>query len=104
MSKARRLKLHEELVELLGSRNVYFQRPETTKMIYPCFVYSRSTGYNPRANNKSYLWVDCYSLTYIHKDPDDELPEKVRNHFNYISQGTPYKADNLYHEVFTLYY
>ena len=30
----RRLKLHEELCDILGSRNVYFQPPETVKMKY----------------------------------------------------------------------
>ena len=37
----RRLQLHEELCSVLGSRNVYFQPPETIKLTYPCIIYSK---------------------------------------------------------------
>ena len=37
-----RYELHEFLCEILGSRNVYFQPPESVKMKYPAIVYERT--------------------------------------------------------------
>ena len=34
-----RLILHDELITLLGSSNVYFQPPTSIKMNYPCIIY-----------------------------------------------------------------
>ena len=45
----RRLELHEILCTILGSRNVYFQPPESIKMNYPAIVYGlddmQTTGF-----------------------------------------------------------
>ena len=37
-----RLELQSKLEELLGSRHVYYQAPESVKMEYPAIRYSRS--------------------------------------------------------------
>lgn len=104
MANPRRELLNQEFKDILGSENVYYQPPESQSMEYPCIRYETTSGYNPKADNKSYLWVDCYNVQYIHKDPDDEMTAKIRNHFEKCSQGSRYKADNLYHDIFTLYY
>ena len=39
---ASRIKLQAKLEELLGSRNVYYQPPETLKIEYPAIIYSKS--------------------------------------------------------------
>ena len=49
-----RLDLQTELEELLGSRNVYFQPPESLRMNYPCIRYTRSSGETTFADNKPY--------------------------------------------------
>ena len=49
-----RLDLHEKLVEILGSRNVYFQPPATVKMQYPCIIYKRNVMDAAYANNSKY--------------------------------------------------
>ena len=46
----RRLLFHEVLCEVLGSRNVYFQPPESVKMCYPAIVYARN-GIKPTYEN-----------------------------------------------------
>ena len=38
-----RLELQNKLEELLGSRHVYFQPPESVKMEYPAIKYSMTT-------------------------------------------------------------
>ena len=35
----RRNELHEKFCDLLGSRNVYFQPPESVRLVYPCIIY-----------------------------------------------------------------
>ena len=65
--------LQDELKALLGSNNVYFQPPSNLKMKYPCFVFALGSGSQSMADNKTYLYTDRYSLTYISYDADDEM-------------------------------
>lgn len=101
---ASRLKLQSELEELLGSRNVYFQPPESKKLQYDCIVYHRSKIDTRKADNRSYTMLDRYDLTLIYRNPDSELPKKILEHFQYCSHTSFFTVDNLNHDVFTLYY
>lgn len=101
---ASRLELHEELCELLESRNVYFQPPESTKMKYRCIRYSKSEPNLKRADNKIYSKVNRYDGVVMDYDPDCEIPDKLLDHFEMCSLGKPYVSDNLNHFPFTLYY
>ena len=98
-----RLELQTILEELLGSRNVYFQPPESIKMKYPAIVYYRSDIANDSADNLIYKQSRFYQLTVIDEDPDSEIVEKVSKlpkcRFN-----RHYTADNLNHDTFTLYF
>lgn len=99
----RRPNLHTQLVNLLGSRNVYFQPPPSVQMRYPAIVYSRSDIDTKYANNAVYLNDVAYQITVIDSDPDSEIVMKVANlpkcRFN-----RHYVSDNLNHDVFTIYY
>lgn len=97
-----RIELQEALEEFLGSRNVYYQPPESIKLKYPCIIYELGNIDKVPADNIAYLKHKRYTLTLIHQDADSDLPDKLLDHFQYISFDRPYKADNLYHEVFTL--
>ncbi len=98
-----RLLLHEELCDILGSRNVYFQPPENLKMNYPAIIYSRETIDATHADNLKYLHNHRYQIMLVSNDPDngviDQLLELKRCRYD-----RQYIADNLYHDVFTLYY
>lgn len=98
-----RLKLHELLCEALGSRQVYFQPPETVKMKYPAIVYSRNDISNRHANDDVYMQSPSYSITVIDKNPDSDIVDKVsllpRCRFD-----RHYTSDNLNHDTFTIYY
>lgn len=100
----RRLLLEEELREILGSRNVYFQPSGTVKMKYPCIRYSRDRGLHIRADNKTYIYRQAYQLIYISNDPDNDIVDKLIEHFSEITYNRSYAADNLNHDVLTLYY
>ena len=100
-----RLELHEELCDLLNSRNVYFQPPESKKLEYDCIVYNRNNILTQHANNKNlYLGHDRYELIYIYRNPDSQLYRDFLTRFKYCSLNRHFISDNLYHDVFNLYY
>lgn len=101
---ASRLELHEELCEVLGTRNVYFQSPESVKMKYDAIRYELGEKDLKRANNGVYLSTNRYEGVAISRDPDTDIPDKLIARFKMISLGRPYIADNLNHYPFTLYY
>ena len=74
---ADRVELQSLLEELLGSKNVYYQPPESVKM--------------------------QYDLTVIAKRPDHPVIKKLLA-LPYCSYDRHYVADNLNHDVLTIYY
>lgn len=100
---ASRLELQTKLEELLGSRNVYFQPPETVKLSYPAIVYSREPIENRYANNGVYMQFVRYSVTVIDKNPDSEIVPKI-SLLPMCRHDRHFKSNNLNHDVFTLYY
>ena len=100
---ADRLDLQGLLEELLESRNVYYQSPESVKMQYPAIRYSKKNIQSVYANNSKYLMRDCYELIVISRKPDDPVIKRLLA-LPYCSYDRPYIADNLYHDVLTIYY
>lgn len=100
---ADRLDLQGLLEELLESRNVYYQPPESVKMQYPAIRYSKKNIQSVYANNSKYLMRDCYELIVISRTPDHPVIKKLLA-LPYCSYDRPYIADNLYHDVLTIYY
>lgn len=98
-----RLELHEILVDILGSRNVYFQPPEKTKLQYPAIVYSRSRIANDHANDDVYKQSLSYELTVIDSNPDSDIVIKI-SLLPMCRHDRHFKSDNLNHDVFTIYY
>ena len=98
-----RLKLHEELCELLGSRNVYFQPPESLKLDYPCIVYSMNGAKEKRANDRIYNSMNEYEVIVIDYDPDSEIPDKIAS-LPMCRSNRMFTNDNLNHYVFDIYY
>ena len=101
---ASRPNLHEELCEILGTRNVYFQSPEDVKMKYDAIRYELAGKDLKRANDKIYLNTNKYNGVVITTNPDTTIPDMLLSHFEMCSFGNPYIADNLNHYPFTLYY
>lgn len=101
---ANRLDLQATLEEILGSRNVYFQPPESVKMQYDAIRYELGGKDIKRADNRLYLFTNQYDGVVITKDPDTIIPDKILAHFEMCSFGRPYVADNLNHYPFTLYF
>ena len=98
-----RIELDAIIRAILGSGNAYFQPPESVEMKYPAVVYSLSNIKNSFANDGVYLSARQYTLILIDKNPDSPLVEKL------VSLPTcrferAYKADNMNHFVFTIYF
>ena len=96
--------LHEELCTILGTRNVYFQPPESVTMSYDAIRYELGGKDIKRASNRMYMLTNKYEGVVITINPDTTLPDMILSHFEMCSFGTPYIADNLNHYPFTLYY
>lgn len=97
-----RVELQRLLEAKIGSRNVYFQPPESKKMSYPAVVYELDSISTNHANNFPYLLFPRYKLMLIDEDPDSELLEpllriptcRLERHYN---------ADGLNHYVMYIY-
>lgn len=100
---ASRPNLQIELEELLGSKNVYYQPPASVQMKYPAIVYSRKDIENTFADNLVYNQSHSYEVIVIDQDPDSVFVEKISK-LPTCRFDRHYTADNLNHDVFTLYY
>lgn len=96
-----RIELHEILVGILGSRNVYFQPPASIQMQYPCIVYEWNRNTTTHANNDNYNVLRDYQVTVIDRNPDSVIPDMV-GALPYCSMSTTMIVDNLHHFVFNL--
>lgn len=100
---ADRLELQSLLEKLLESENVYYRAPESKKMSYPAIKYSKQTIRSTYANNGKYSMKDCYQLIVISRTPDHPVIKKLLA-LPYCSYDRHYIADNLNHDVLTIYY
>lgn len=98
-----RLALHDELIDLLGSSNVYFQPPTSLTLSYPCITYKRDAVDSIYANDRRYMGMKRYLITIIDRDPDSHIPDKMFE-FPYCSFETNYAVDGLNHDIYSLYY
>jgi hypothetical protein len=98
-----RLELQSMLEELFGNKNVYYQPPKSIMMSYPAIMYFKKNPSIDRANDSLYKKMNCYEVFVIDKKPDNPVIDKLL-YLPYCSFDRPYKSDNLYHDVFTLYY
>lgn len=95
--------LQSTFEELLGSRNVYYNPPESVRMRYDAIVFSRSRINNTFANNYVYGQSYQYEVTVITEDPDAEIVDKISK-LPMCSFDRHFVSDNLHHNVFTLYH
>lgn len=100
---APRLELQTLLETLLGTPNVYFQPPANVQMKYPCIVYSRDAADTKFAGNNPYARTKRYQVTVIDRDPDSLIPDKIAA-LPMCSHNRFFTADNLNHDVFTLFF
>lgn len=98
-----RLFLHNKLVSVLGSTNVYFQPPSNTSLNYPCIIYKKAAEDPIYANDKTYLGLNRYLVTVVDRNPDSLIPNKVVQ-LPYCKFVDNLTVDNLNHNIYSLYY
>lgn len=95
--------LHEELCNILGSRNVYFRAP-SSGMKYPCIKYDLVGVNTSFADNKKYIRSRRWSLIVMDENPDSEIPDNLQESLLYCKFDRSYEKDGLNHFVLTLSY
>lgn len=91
-----------EIREREGSGHLYFQPPETVKMVYPAIVYRLQNIAVRHADNRPYQTTKQYQITAIDKDPDSALPDKIME-LPTVRFDRFFVSDNLNHWVFTIH-
>lgn len=90
------------LENILGSDKVYYQSP--SQLSYPCILYEKNSYRVDYANDIKYKNKTLYTITLIGKKVSNEnIVDKILE-LPYCSFNRQYKSDNLYHDVFDLYY
>lgn len=100
---ASRTALQVLLEKLLGSRNVYFQPPESVKINYPAIIYTLNNIENKFADDGVYLSPRQYQITVIDRNPDNEIIGLVAA-LPTCRFVRHYKSDNLNHYIFLIYF
>lgn len=96
--------LGDKLKEVSGYNHVYFQPPESVKMSYPCIRYDISDVDVDRADDTAYKRKIRYTVTRIGNKSDEYIIDAFLNTFPYCRFDRRYITDNLYHDVFIIYY
>lgn len=100
---ASRLDLQSKLEELLNSNEVYYKPPKNTMMSYPAIRYNLKDIVLNHADDSSYTKRNRYEVIVIDKKPDNPVISKLLD-LPYCSYDRQYVAENLYHDVLTLYW
>lgn len=100
---AQRLELQTVLEGILGTGNVYFQPPANVELQFPCIIYQRDLARTEHAGNQPYRYSKRYQVTYIDRNPDSGVPDQIAM-LPSCTFSRHFKADNLNHDVFTLYF
>lgn len=97
-----RVELQSMLETLFGSKNVYYNPPESVKMKYPAIRYSVNGLGKKSADDSAYLIEKSYKIVVIDTKPDNNVIDKLLR-MPYCTHNSHYVVDNLFHDVFTLF-
>lgn len=111
----RRLKLQEVLEGVMkklnilwidqktGITNVYFSPGPSLTLHYPCIIYNRANAQTLYGDNNPYMVKERYIITVIDEDPDSLIIPELEM-MPMSGYDRHYEADNLNHDVFTIYF
>lgn len=107
----KRLKLHEYLVTILGTRYVYFDPPESLRIQYPCIIYELDGMDTTFADNRPHRITRRYQVTVVMPVTNDPTERASQNAVSDKIATLPmctfsrsFPADNLNHHVYDLYF
>jgi hypothetical protein len=99
----KREELNEVLVEINGSRNVYFQPDEKIRIVYPAIVYEMDDQYVVHASNHPYHRKDRYQVTLIDRDPDVPASRELEK-LPMCVFSRAFASEGLNHRIYSLYF
>lgn len=97
-----RKKLGNKLRAIDGVKKVYFQPPESVKLVYPCILYFFSSAETRYGNNFPYNFKPGFTVIIIDHNPDSSIPSEVAK-MKGAKFDRHYVRDNLHHFVFRIY-
>lgn len=103
MAQHLRTDLQTKLEAISGVSKVYFQPPESVKLIYPCIIYEYAPPDRLFANNLPYRDIQRYTVTVIDRNPDSSIPGELGK-FPMSRLSRIFTNENLYHFVYDLYF
>lgn len=98
-----RLQIQHALEAVDTNLHVYYQPPASVKISYPAIIFKLENIDQRFADDRTYNKDRSYMLTLIHKDPDNDIVDKLVWAFPKIRFDRTYISDNLYHYVYVLY-
>lgn len=104
----KRLELHEILCGIInitepdGNRHTYFDPPMDLIMKYPAIRYKRKKIGKVYANNAAYMFRTPYEIILIDRNSESEYVSKLLA-LPYCEHDRHYTANDLHHDVFTIY-
>lgn len=84
-----------------ASKRVYFQPPESIKLVYPCIVYKRDKKDAKYASNAKYAKSTRYQVTTMDPDPDGSLADDVFE-LRHCAHLRKFAVSGLNHDVFEI--
>lgn len=96
--------LHSIMSSKFSKYGVYWQKPNNTKTVYPCIIYGMATINTNHADNTAYRNMRLYTITLIGKESDNDSVVEQILALPYCSFDRRFINDNLYHDVFNLYF
>ena len=103
-AEERRIELQHIFEDILGSKNVYFQPPETQKLKYPCILYFKSNARAWFADDIKYIRRQGYTVTLVEYDPDSDLEERISEALTFTRTDSYYRSEGLNHTKLTIFY
>lgn len=100
---SKREELNELFVELLGSRQVYFQPDDKIRISYPAIVYEMDNQDVIYADNRPHRRIDRYQVTIIDRNPDVPASRLVEN-FPMCTFSRAFASEGLNHRIYSLYF
>ena len=101
------LRLRDILTECnvdLSEGHIYFQPPESLRMVYPALVYNVSRRDYEQADNQLYAQFLIWDLTWISKTPLDFVVDALLSQLECCVPTREYVSDGLYHTQLSLYF
>lgn len=99
----RRLELHQKLVSLLGSTNVYHQPPENLALRFPAIIYERVDYDVIHADDIPYHVTREWQITVVSQEPSNPVVDALME-WPTAAFKTSYVVDRMRHDVVNIYY